>query len=200
MSTSITFRSGNKLETITFDSTTSIRPTFRNEVSKHPVEQGSTATDNSRKEPAAVSIEGLLTDFPLTIRGGGVGGAGEKGRAGGVLDLLLYLKDKGVRVTLRTTLRSYSNMVIESVSPNSDRLKGAIKVAITFTEVQIVASEVVDIQRASNRIGQGKAEKGKQNTTEATPKERGKSWAASGVDQGSGLIEQAKALLKVAGQ
>jgi hypothetical protein len=63
MSTSLTFLSGNKLETISFDSVSSIRPTFRNEVT--PVE----ATAKERKKTwAAQGLDGARSQARALLK------------------------------------------------------------------------------------------------------------------------------------
>lgn len=177
MATSISFRSGNQLQTIIFDAATSIRPSFKSELSKHPVEKGSDVTDNTRKEPDTVTIDAVITDYPITISGKGIGAAHEAGRSGDILALLLYLKNKGVRVKLETSMRGYSNMQIDSITPNTDRMKGAMKVTISFQESQIVESETVNVVVAANRINQGSQDKGKKVGEAATEKQKSSSYA-----------------------
>lgn len=180
MGTSISFRSGNKLQTILFDAATSIRPTFKNEVTRHPVEKSSDATDGTRKECDEVTLDAVVTDYPLKIDGNGIGAPHEAGRASDILSLLLKLKATGTRVLLQTSLRNYANMVIAQIMPNTDRLKGAIKMVINFVESQTVDSETVDVEVATNRINQKEQDKGEKTPAPASDKDKADSFAFKG--------------------
>jgi hypothetical protein len=166
MSVSVSFISGNNLEVITFDSASSVRPVFESEIAEHPIEKGSDASDNARDKPEVLTVEGVFTDYPLSINGGGIGAPHEKGRAADILKELLYLKNKGVRFKVSTKLRQYSDMMIQSIAPNSDKLKGAMRLTVVFRRVQIVASETVNVTVAANRGGQKHVEKGEHTGTE----------------------------------
>lgn len=175
MATSISFRSGNKLQTIIFDAASSIRPSFQSELTVHPVEKGSDVTDGFRKEPDSVTLEALLTDYPLRVDGKGIGQEHEAGRANDILSLLLTLKDSCVKVKLETTMRNYSNMRIKSINPNTDRMVGAMRLTIAFVESNVVESETVNVV-AKNRMSTGQSDKGKKEGKEASGKAKSSSF------------------------
>lgn len=120
---------------------------YSNEVTEYPVESGSTISDNIRPKPIELSMECMITNSPLqhntTITPG----------RDPVWDAYLYFKDnllaKREPVVVRTTLRTYDDMAIESVSIPRSKQDGAMSLHFTVQLKQII---VVTNRRSPRRV------------------------------------------------
>lgn len=133
-----------------------------NEVTRHPVEQGSDITDHVRRQPERVTITGVITDTPTTL-----GGALEENRSLSAFEKFLEMKDRADLVTVVTSLRQYSNMVIESYSIPRDARRGQ-SVEITLNLVEILTAQIAEIPpepAAGTQSSRGTVDLGSQGTT-----------------------------------
>lgn len=123
------------------------------ELTKHPIEEGSNPTDHARVLPAKYQLEGFVTNTPLSqtkrnARGviddaSSSGAPGAVGYAQQAIAALRKLKDDRRAVTVDSTMRTYTNMVLVSLEvPRDGRMTDAFRFSATFEEVRFVASEV----------------------------------------------------------
>ena len=196
MATSITFEQGNTVDTIVFDVTNSETPTFDADVSEHAVELGTANNDNVRAKPTALRLDVTVTDYPISTKGRGVGGAPERGRAARILEKLVTLRTDGIRLFVETGLRVYENMVIKSLSsPRDKALSGTLRFSINLIEVKTVRSESVPVKLSpTNTKAKPKVQGGKQPTTPTNDATKKKSWLASGADNASGGLKSVGSL------
>lgn len=187
MGTTITFEQGNAVDTIALDVTNSETPTFDADVTEHAVELGTANNDNVRAKPTALRLDVTVTDYPISTKGRGIGGAPEKGRAARILEKLVNLRTEGTRIFVETGLRVYENMVIKSVSsPRDKALNGTLRITLNLVEVKTVRSESVPVKLSpTNTKAKPKVQGGKQPTTPTNDATKRKSWLASGADNAS---------------
>jgi hypothetical protein len=187
VSTTITFTQGNAVESITFDVTNSETPSFDADVTEHAVEFGVANNDNVRAKPVSLRLDVTVTDYPISTKGRGIGGAPEKGRAARILAKLVDLRAEGTRLFVETGLRVYENMVIKNiVSPRDKALNGALRITLHLVEVKTVRSANVQVRLSpTNTKAKQKVQAGKQPTTQANEATKRKSWLASGADKAS---------------
>lgn len=123
------------------------------EVTKHPIEEGANPTDHARVLPARYQLEGFVTNTPLSqidreARGviadvSSTGAPGAAGYAHQAIAALRKLKDDRRAVTIDTTLRTYTNMVLVALEvPRDSKIADAFRFSATFEEVRFVASEI----------------------------------------------------------
>lgn len=170
------FTEGAALEAIVMDATLSEGHSFSADVTEFPVERGSAVTDNVRGKPNVLRVDGFVSDFPLqgNITMQLAAGAftqkptAELRRSQNTLDKLLQLKDKGVTITVTTGIRTYKNMVIQSVDVNRDKSTAqGIRMMIVMREIQVVDTQTVEI-KSSERKGQNKQADGPKTTAKAS--------------------------------
>jgi hypothetical protein len=181
------------MDALVFDACLNETPTYDADVTHFPVEEGSAVTDNVRPLPTTLKLEVTVTDYPLSGAGRGINGASSDvnptlssspftGRAEQILQTLIALRDGGIRCTVESGVRVYSNMVMEGVTPPRDKARfGALRISIKMREVRTVSSEIVAVAK----ISEPKAMKKKDaagHEAKAAEEPVPKSWTASGID------------------
>lgn len=138
---------------------------FESEVTDYPTESGSTFTDNIRKRPIMVSMQGIVSNTPLeamrTIRGNKASVAAQEAYAH-----LQLVWSRGEPVTIRTSLGTFRNMAMESLSaPRSKDDGDAFHFHARFKQITIVTNARVAIKRTSTRGSGNKTSRGTQPLT-----------------------------------
>jgi hypothetical protein len=121
-------------------------------VTRHPVEaeQGtqSAVSDNVQVDPLTVQIDGVVTNHPLEnfAERLAFGDRSETQDVQAHLELLTTLLT-GTLITIRTTLLTYEDMVLEQLSVTRDKEKGnALHLSATATQVRLVTLEETESQ------------------------------------------------------
>lgn len=114
--------------------------TFESEVTEFPVESGSTISDNIRSKPLVISLEAIVSNTPLTF-------AGNFRASGSVPSIDAYAKLLAIRrdrrlVTIATSLETYDNMALESITiPRASGRGDELRFSATFKQVEIVINK-----------------------------------------------------------
>ena len=166
-------------------------------VTDNEVEDGSIISDHIKLDPKSLSMEGLISDTPISILGLGVstddflGAAndyadGDKSSFEGLVkntrrtpgEAWLYLNDimeKRTPFSIVTSLQRYENMVLTSLTAPRSAANGRdLLFNAELRQIQIVASSVVQIPAFKVEKGgaansaSSKGKLGKQSTKEAT--------------------------------
>jgi hypothetical protein len=170
----------------------------KSRVTRHPIEDGSTVSDHVVHEPDGLTMEGFITDSPVRFLSGvrailegppdigaipeGYSPAaaevnpGDNGvsRAREAYRAIMRLKASGKPLTVKTGLRTYNNLIIESIDvPRDVDKSGALFFTAVFTQVQIVNSLSVAIPKdilsaAKSATAASKVAEGRKNTQAAT--------------------------------
>jgi len=185
--------SQNALDAVTLDASISERHGGDVVVPEHPVESGAEISDHVVRRPESLQVDGVLTDYPLeSSRGSFTFGAdtaplADAGRARAMYETLEALRDSGTVVEVRTSTRTYENMLIRSLNRTHDRTtSGAIKFTAQLSEVRFAESQTVPVQRTRINAAKKKVSGGKQQGTPADDSTKNKSWLAAGVDKFAG--------------
>lgn len=137
--------------------------TYDSEVTEYPVERGADITDNVRPKPIEVRIEGIVSNTPvspdiLAQRDSDVTPADE------AYLRFMDIRDNREPVTIRTSLNTFENMVLKSLSiPRSKDTGDALRFTATFVQVEIVSNT------RSTRVATPIAKKPKTATKVPTP-------------------------------
>lgn len=175
MPVSIIYTNGNALDTLTFDATIEETHTATAQVTRHPIETGATVADHVIQDPDGLQLEALFVDQPLPGRNRT---QGAQGRARELHDALLRIKATGTVVEVRTSIRSYARMIVESVkTPRNKKTKNAVRLSISLSTVTFADSQTVALAKTKLTSAQSKVNDGKQTGTTATDSERRRSWA-----------------------
>ncbi len=132
------------------DVTTSETHEFDSEITADPVEKGSDITDNQRLLPDSVTLTGVVSDTPI----GDLANRRVDGEVNSqfALDFLLEVREARQPVTIETSLRTYTNMLMKNLSVPKDAETGdALVFTATFREVRIVTNDRTTIEVALPR-------------------------------------------------
>lgn len=131
---SLTGESGVSL---TFDASQSESHDLTAEVTQRKVEEGADISDHIEVKPETLSITGVITATPLDAPSDG----NRESEAWEILSSMLKSKEL---FTVRTSLKTYTNMALLSASASRDNLR-RIAPPLTFQQVRRVRQEWVSI-------------------------------------------------------
>lgn len=138
---------------ILMDATISASHSYKSEIAKNPIEDGSDITDHINNKLPSYTLEGIITDTPLGLPI--IGNAqniarriseifGKNSRSINGMDSLLLLRDKKIPFTVTSGVKLYENMAFETLDFIEDETTGqAIKISATIQQIQIANSKTV---------------------------------------------------------
>lgn len=156
------------IEELVLDASISETHTFKNQVTNHPVEDGSMITDHAFTEPDSLQIEGFITNTPiLVVNSPRVRVGDEPNRVLVAFDVLFRIRNDKELVTIVTGLRVYFDMMLTSLTipRNKEVGKDTLRFTASFQQIQFVKSATVAIDKIS--------EKQSSKTQAAPPKDQG---------------------------
>jgi hypothetical protein len=147
------------------------------EVTNHPLEEGSEISDHIRKQPDSIQITGVVSNTPLVYL------ANIQAPSPLVNDLtpvsdraeLAYVElqrimSQGETVEVVTSLRTYENMALTSLSITRDAASGnVLNASMDLREVIIAKSEVVSAPVPATPANAPPINGGRQPTQPASP-------------------------------
>jgi hypothetical protein len=152
------------IDSLTLDASLSENHQTDVEVTDHPVEQGADVTDHRRRKPDSLTLEGIVSNYPLPSatdvealqewqgRQWYSRSSASFGRAESAYQQLLDLADSSVLITVVTNLRIYENMTLTSLHVPRDAKSGQmIRFTATFREIRIVANKTIQVKAATSR-------------------------------------------------
>lgn len=120
------------------------------EVTSYPVEEGSDVTDNVRNLPIEFTVEGIVSDSPLSD----VSGERTDGAIPSQDALALFEKIHLERepITVVSSLMTYNRMVMKSLSmPLNSKTGEALRFSATFKQIELITNNRTTIIVASPR-------------------------------------------------
>jgi len=173
----------NKIGDLAIDATTSEVIEQSTTITSHPVSSGFTISDHAFLNPVLVKLEGLITDGALYLSDiNTLAGFFQGNIVSNILDyatgpskkqilafnLLETLRANRTLVTVVTRMKTYKNLIIESLVFNKEKDIGdVLSFKITLKEIKIVANKTINIKPpiistnlagAANLYDVGKAE------------------------------------------
>lgn len=158
---------------IEFDCSESETHTSENEVTDHPVEEGSLISDHIRVLPDGIEIHGLVTDTPIVYLASVFAKSPVKptkeasvlavdDRKNEAYDKLRELKNKGILIDTVTALRTYSDMTITSltIARNADTGR-VLDCTVVLREIQMASSLVLTAPTPDDVANNAAAQKAK---------------------------------------
>lgn len=163
------------IDVIDVDAAVSQMHESASEITEHPVERGNSVSDHSRPKPDRLTIEGIVTNTPINLvqrrrvvssQGATIQAVvgtpidGAEGRAEAAERKLRDLKEKGTLVTVVTRLRTYRNMMIESLQFPQDAHTGdALRFTAQLKAIVIVQNKVTPVTVRKERAKKQKLHK-----------------------------------------
>lgn len=134
---------------VQFDAVVSETHIEEAEITDHPIEGADEVSDNIRRKPDSIQINGIVTNTPIAILASLTAPSplttsirpsfGD--RVGDAYAELRRIKNTGTLVDVVTTLREYSNMAITSLSTTRDKDTGnVLNCIVSLREMQITST------------------------------------------------------------
>jgi hypothetical protein len=168
---------------IAFDATVRLTHGSTVEVTDHPVEDGSTVTDHSRRLPKRLSLDVMVSNDPMIILAAvnaqpSVAGGDPRTRAQDALAELERIQAEGELLTIRTFLRDYENMILEDISSTRNAATGAVlRATLALRELITASTEVTEPPDPVDSEKGPRQNIGRQNTTAAPAENEAKAEA-----------------------
>jgi hypothetical protein len=131
---------------LNLDATISHNITANAQVTEHPVEDGSTITDNFRDDPIDITVTGLVTNHPTRV-GLGLPAARDDSRSQTAQDTLYEIRNNRELITLVDELKTYRNMAMTGLDMPRDRTtRNALRFTARFKQVELVGAQVAQLE------------------------------------------------------
>lgn len=169
------------IDAITIDASISEQHNSEVEVTDHQVEQGANISDHARVRPTTLSLECVISNTPITaqqaqriVESGGFTFTatspvqGYRGHAEQTFNKLEALRDECRLITVVTSLKTYNNLILTSLSvPRNASTGEALRFSATFKSVTLVKNQTTTEKVTKTTQGNGKKSLGKQPTNTA---------------------------------
>ena len=190
-----------KIDVLTLDAAITESHEFNNQVTQFPIENGAVISDHVIEQPEILTIEGFVTNSPVTFlgkidpfnKGTPIPGTGK--RTENALTILLDLHNGKYNVSTKkkdrklidivTGLMVHTDMVFVSLTfPRSATTGDTLAFTAKFQHIQVARSEVSKVPNTKDNVknqGQNTVPTGPQTAAAATGIE--KSWLAAAYDE-----------------
>lgn len=136
------------------------------DITENPVESGAYISDHVQLKPARLTIEGLVSDTPISLFG--LSQIGNDNRARKVYDQLLEIQYTAEPIDIITGLTQYSNMVLKTLTvPRNSETGKTLRFNAVFQEIIIIESSEIAAETTSSQFTT------KTDTGKVTPKTPG---------------------------
>jgi hypothetical protein len=147
-------------------------------ITKHPVEDGANISDHAFMEPMTLSMEIGMSDVCASFINGQF--AQNSSRSVSAFDVLERLQNEFRPLTVQTRLKTYRNMLIETITaPDDFMTMNGLRVSVGFTEVKTVKTATVAMP---NRTSADPHKTGETNRGTVQPVEDSRSTIRKGLD------------------
>ena len=168
-----------KIGDLQLDATLAENHQYNSEVTSYPVENGSTITDNVRKLPIRVSVNGFVSNSPVRYLAGALGSKVRNEENANYVELardfLIDLYDNPQEITLETGLKQYPNMIMETLNiPRNQVSQDAIRFNAEFVQIEKAISETVEIANVDREIAESQTNTGRDSTKGASTAQESK--------------------------
>jgi len=181
-------RVGANLRTLLeFDVVLSEAPTTELDVTDHPIERGSDITDHLRLRPLTLDMTALVSNRPiefLASQGIGIRGGSPLERAEDAYREITRWQSEGLLLTIKTTLRTYENLILQRATPTRDAANGQVlRVSLSFREIFTAETKFDKVPVTEQPQQRRRTNKGRKTKTDPAKPEV----EASADDRGSTL-------------
>lgn len=156
-----------------FDASISENHSSELELTDHPIEVGADVTDHMRLRPNTFAMSAIISNRPIVKDAStspGIRGGSPLERAEDAYREMLRWQSDGLLLTVITTLRTYENTVLQSISPTRDASTGQILQAqLVFREILTAETRLVDVPDTERPQDNKRRDKGKKTKKEAKP-------------------------------
>lgn len=163
---------------IQLDATVSENHQYKSNLTQHPIETGGNVADHIYHDPVKLTMEGEVTNTPVSIFSilGGI-----SDRRIEAFEQLIELRNARQLVTVVTGLKVYENLVIVGLTfPRDNRTGRRLQFTADFESAEFVASQIVGtvpekVAAPQKDQAQDEVAKGRQEATPANPAQEAQS-------------------------
>ncbi len=171
---------------IEFDALIDSEEAYEADVPEYPTEKGFCVSDNMAISAMELSMTLYLTATPITWRASH--GTGED-RLVSIPERLVSIYEQREPITVYTQDKTYTDMVIKSISIKRDADTGAAReIPVTLQQIDVTSSEKVEIPANLPHSGTTKSNSGTASTGSATASDSSSSSSDSGSSGSSGGV------------
>ena len=135
-----------------FDAFLKIDHVTKLKITEHPVQEGAALTDHAYLEPAELTMEIGMSDVAQSLVTGQF--AGGLPRSVNAYKILREMQEQRVPLMCHTRLRTYQNMLIETISVSDDYLtQYGLKATVTLREILVAKVTTVKISARAQTTG-----------------------------------------------
>lgn len=152
---------------------------FSSELTEHPVENGSTIVDHIFNKPVSISLDGIITNTPMTLVGITSFDSLRRfaNNESNDFSQIAFAKIEEIfckrePISIATSLKTYEDMVLESLSVERESgNSSSLKFSCTAKQIRIVAQKLIDIPKSNPKAEciKPKTKKGLQETKPLAP-------------------------------
>jgi hypothetical protein len=160
-----------RLGELVVDAYVSETHSFSSQITEHPIEGGSTIVDHVYNQPFCLSIEGIISNTPMTLVGLTAFDSVRRYLDGDSNDFALSAFEKiedifkkREPISIATSLKIYHKMVLESLSVERGGGSEQLRFSCTAKQIRIVHQERIKISEPKVSRAQAKQKKGLQET------------------------------------
>ena len=144
-----------------FDAFLKIDHTSKLKITDHPVEEGANISDHAYVEPQSLTMEIGMSEVCTSL----VNGQFEQkySRSASAFDTLKTLQEQRIHLTVHTRLKTYENMLIETITvPDDYTTLYGLRATIGLREIIIVKTNTVTMPNRTSSAPQktGETQKG----------------------------------------
>lgn len=157
------FGKDHKIGEITFDAFLSESHEFKSEATEHSLESGSSFVDHIQNKPVTLSLDGIISNTPMTLTGLTAFKSAQNWLNGESNDLaekafqkLEKIFQERKLIIISTSLKDYSNMVLESLCVEK-RAESVLRFKCTAKQIRIVDMNKIDIPKPKKNLGKQEA-------------------------------------------
>ena len=137
-------------------------------VTEHPLETGCSLSDHVQLLPTTLQLEGIVSNTPTSFLGTPLFHLGDRTDAAYKMLEALFQARQPVQIV--TSLKTYSNMVLENLTIQREaRTAGALRFSCSAKQIRWAESQVIRLPKPKEKRAQPKKSLGKQPAVPAPP-------------------------------
>jgi hypothetical protein len=178
------------VEVVVLDATLSHSITRTSTVTQYPIESGSKVSDHKQNDPKEVTVEGFVSNNPVTLLASGLLSQQDETRSKTAYDALVQVFDNKDIVQLQSELEVFDDMMLQSLEVPRDRTNfHALQFTASFKKIRQVGTRVVTLKTDVEKLAKPEEDLGKQNANAASDEEESQSSILLRALQGIGVLD-----------
>jgi hypothetical protein len=160
------------VEVLVLDATLSHNIARTSTVTQYPIESGSKVSDHKQNDPIEFTVEGFVSNTPVTLLASGALPSQDDTRSKTAYDALVQVFEGKELTQLQSELDVFDNMMLQSLEVPRDRTNfNALQFTAAFKEVRQIGTRVVTLKDDVEKLAKPEEDLGKQTPDDASDEE-----------------------------